>query len=208
MNKKRKRVKVGIVLLLVIIAFLYYITWGIRPKVKIEVLDAKNIRISCNVHKNAEFYRIYRSDEKDGQYERIGTVRENKFIDEELKPSTTYWYKVAVIKDGKEGKLTFPSSGTTKELPPTPVNVSADSITFESATIRWNKAENVRNYYIYRADDENNYYNIIGQSINNSFIDRTLSPSKKYKYKITSNNENGESETSSEIKIETAKKAS
>lgn len=206
MSKKKKIVLIVSVLVLVVMAFLYYMILGARPKVKVEAAGATAMNISCNSYKDVEFYRIYRSAEKDGNYERIGAVEQNGFTDSDVEPQSTYWYKVAVVKSGKEGKLSFATKGITKSLPPTPVNVSADSITSESVTIRWNRVENVTNYYIYRRDDENNSYSIAVQSTWNSFVDSALAPGKKYTYKISSNNENGESEASSEIKVETAEK--
>lgn len=169
-------------------------------------MNANEISISWKAVKNAELYNIYRMDESNGDYKKINTVKESKFKDSNLKPQSTYWYKVAVIKNGKEEKLSSPTKETTKSLPATPTKVSAEAVTFDTAAVKWNKVNEAEKYNIYRADGEKDTYSKIAESKSNTFNDSKLIPTTKYRYKITAINKNGESKDSSIREITTKEK--
>ena len=210
---KRKRmvsiiILAAIALLAITIALIFYIVFGTtpKPKLKAESMNAKEISISWKAVKNAELYNIYRMDESNGEYKKISTVKESKFIDSNLKPQTTYWYKAAVIRNGKEEKLSSPVKETTKSLPAAPSNVSAEAVTFDTSVVKWNIVKEAEKYYIYRADGDKDTYNKISENTSNTFNDSKLVPTTKYKYKITAVTKNGESEFSSTAEITTKEK--
>lgn len=210
LGKKKRTVLIIIlttaVLLTVTTAFLFHIVFGATPKLKAESINAKEISISWKAVKNAELYNIYRMDESNGEYKKISTVKESKFTDSNLKPQTTYWYKAAVIRNGKEEKLSSSVKETTKSLPAAPSDVSAEAVTFDTAAVKWNTVKEAEKYYIYRADGDKNTYNKISENTSNTFNDSKLIPTTKYKYKITAVTKNGESEFSSTEEITTKEK--
>lgn len=186
----------GIALPIMIIGYIFYIFFGATPRLKAESMNAKEINITWRAVRNSELYNIYRMDESNGEYKKVGTVKESKFTDSKLKPESTYWYKVAVIRNGKEGKLSSPVKETTKSLPAAPSELSVETVAFDSAVLKWNAVKEAEKYYIYRADGDKNEYKKVGESTGNTFNDSKLKATTNYKYKITAINKNGESEYS------------
>lgn len=196
-RKRRSLILAIIAFLAIIAASLFYTVLGGTPKLKAESLNAKETSISWRAVRNAELYNIFRMDESSGEYKKISTIKENKFTDSNLKPKNTYWYKVAVIKNGKEEKLSSFVKVTTKSLPATPSQISVEAVTFDTVEVKWNAAKETQKYCIYRADGDKGTYNKIGESKSNTFNDSKLISTTKYKYKITAMDKNGESEDSS-----------
>ncbi len=62
----------------------------------------------------AEKYYIYRSEEEDGIYQKIGSTVNESYSDTDLLPETTYYYRVTQVTDGKEG-IHSDSAGTTTD---------------------------------------------------------------------------------------------
>lgn len=208
-GRKRKRkviILASITSLVIVMGSLFYMFFGGKLRLKAEDINAKEISISWKAVDSAELYNIYRMDESNGEYKKIGTVKESKYTDSNLKPQSTYWYKVAMIKSGEEGELSSSVSHTTKSLPDVPSEVSVESNTFDSTVVKWNTIEEADGYCIYRADGDGNEYNKVGESANNTFNDSKLTSTTKYKYKITAIDKNGESEYSSEAETTTMEK--
>jgi Leucine-rich repeat (LRR) protein/protocatechuate 3,4-dioxygenase beta subunit len=64
----------------------------------------------------ATYYRVYRSTTKDGVYKFVETVyNSNEFIDRNLAPATTYWYKLVAGNRGSESDYSAALSGTTTD---------------------------------------------------------------------------------------------
>lgn len=197
---KKKRIGV----LISIISIIFIMTIGViieinlnaTPVLKAKSLNAHEIRISWNVVKNAELFNIYRMDEENGEYKKIGTVKGIEFTDTNLKPQSIYWYKITIIRDGKEGKLSTPVKEVTKNIPQTPSEVEAVSQTFDTINITWKPIKGINKYYIYRSDNDNGKFNKVGEVANNTFCDEKLKSTKKYQYEVTAVNNDGESEYS------------
>lgn len=195
-----------IALLTMTITYLFFIAWGAAPKLKAESMNARQIKITWKAVKNSELYNIYRMDQTNGEYKKVGTVEESKFTDSNLKPQSTYWYKVSVISKGEEGNLSSSVKETTKSLPAAPSKVSVEGVTFDSTAVKWDAVKKAEKYSIYRADNDENEYNKVGESTSNTFNDSKLKSTTKYKYKITATNNHGESEYSSVAETVTKEK--
>ncbi|MDP4146319.1 MAG: DUF5050 domain-containing protein [Bacillota bacterium] len=196
-KKKKTVLWISLAVVVIIAAFLTYIFLNAAPKLKGESLNAKEVRISWKAVRNAELYNVYRMDESSGEYKKINTVKESKFTDSSLKPNSSYWYKVAVIRNGKEEKLSSPVTVITKSLPAAPSKVSTEAVTFDSAEVKWNKVKDAEKYYIYRTDNDKDSFIQVGESTSNNFKDSKLRSTTKYTYRITTVNKNGESDFSS-----------
>lgn len=72
-------------------------------KLKAKAQKGKKVSLSWKKVKGASAYLIYRADSKNGEYKLIRKVKKNavRYTDKkELKAKKTYFYKVAVFKDG------------------------------------------------------------------------------------------------------------
>ena len=55
-------------------------------------------------------YQIYRSTSKDGDYSKVGTVKDNSFVDDSLEDDSTYYYKVRAIGKTNDAMYVSPFS--------------------------------------------------------------------------------------------------
>ena len=110
----------------------YYFNILVRDTLKQESLYSKNsftlnpvpqnvsvllqplgkLKISWSAVIGADWYRVYRSDSKDGTYTQIGGDFTGVDYPDEVCPSShLYWYKVSAFKDGSESEKSYASSG-------------------------------------------------------------------------------------------------
>lgn len=74
--------------------------------VSLDVLGNGSVSIKWDMAVGAEKYLIKRSKEKDGGYEKIGTVNKKltQFTDKTISEEGTFWYKISAWKKGAEGE--------------------------------------------------------------------------------------------------------
>jgi hypothetical protein len=89
------------------------------------------------------------------------------------------------------------------QIPETPTDITATSTNPQSVSIAWNDtATNELSYRIERAEGEGSFQSLTSLSSNStSFQDASVSPEKKYRYRIVAMNEAGESPLSSEVSV-------
>ncbi len=51
----------------------------------------------------ADYYNIYRSQDKDGYYEKIGTANNESFVDKSVLPGEKYYYTITQVTGNREG---------------------------------------------------------------------------------------------------------
>lgn len=66
------------------------------------------VSIAWNKTDGADKYYVYASDEKNGDYTKIGTRKGTAFTDKNMVRGAGRWYKVAPVKDGIEGRMSDP----------------------------------------------------------------------------------------------------
>jgi hypothetical protein len=63
--------------------------------------SGNGLKIKWDTVKGSDYYEVYRSEDKDANYTKIGTVKEgNAFIDSNVEIGKKYYYKVASVTDG------------------------------------------------------------------------------------------------------------
>lgn len=73
-------------------------------KIALESIDRDSFTIAWETVAYAEIYRIYRRQQGQDIWEKIGTVGENIFIDRDVALSTTYWYRISALNSKGEGE--------------------------------------------------------------------------------------------------------
>ena len=151
-------------------------------------------------------YRIYRSENPDKNYKLIDYTAENLWSDKELKPKTTYYYKVSAMNVyGFETEKSIFKSAEPLPPPELPL-VQGLKITSEvtTASFAWKKVErDIIGYKIYKAGKEEGPYKKIAEIKTTSFTDKKAVAFKNLFYKVTAYNDALESkiETSTPVKI-------
>ena len=97
---------------------------------------------------SAEGYVLYRSESRDGNYARIAKLdlpATVSYIDKNLADNTTYWYRLSAYKKG--GIETDPSEpvyAKTRDVPPKPADLTAESGQPRKVTLRWRNSGSTR----------------------------------------------------------------
>lgn len=181
----------------------------------IELRTESSLTITWNSVENASGYRLYRSNNENGQYDLIGAnIKNTSYVDSGLISSTTYWYKVSAYKTKKvaskfeitdyselvESKTSNPVSGITLRAVEIPEGLVIEERTMSSLTVSWNSVINADGYRVYRSISSTASYTKISEDITETtYTDTGLEQSTTYWYKIAAYNEKGESELSEPI---------
>jgi fibronectin type 3 domain-containing protein len=146
--------------------------------------------LAWDVVSGASGYNVYRSDTENGTYNKLNTefITGTTFIDTDLLPGTTYYYKISSINGGVEG---LPSDAIiAATLSAIPVNIRIINTTTISINFVWDALSGASGYNVYRSDTENGTYLKLNTEfiIGTTFTDTGLSPGTTYYYKVSSIN--------------------
>ncbi len=155
-------------------------------------------------YKEAEGYKVYRSDRKEGSYTEIAKLRgadSTNYVDRGRIDNTSYWYRVSVFNEaGAETDTSEPVSAVTRDIPPKPLNLTATSGQPRMVTLRWQlagtTADDIKSVLIYKMMDEKDVnLEKIGEvpADQTSFVDnkRLLEDKTRYYYRLCAKNSGG-----------------
>ncbi|WP_141502347.1 S-layer homology domain-containing protein [Paenibacillus luteus] len=149
---------------------------------------------------NYSSFDIYRSDEENGEYLKIGsTMDATHFTDHELIQDVTYYYKIKAVNHIGESEFSDVLTMKTKLAVGDLIINEADDI----ITLSWSEAENASGYEIYRATGKYSHYTLLGNSETSAFTDSVAGEKYRYYYKVRFVKENGDrSDFSEDVSLE------
>lgn len=172
---------------------------------------AKKIRLTWDrsLNKDFSYYKLYRADKPDGNYEFLAKLTNTTFEDEVHDDGVRYFYMVtAVDKDGLESEQQPHSTqGTSLSKPLAPAVVDAE-LKDNKIVLKWRKNDFRTNSYTVIKEYKtgvfestvDEYKDIKGES----FEDKDILPGTTYYYKVLTVDKNSiESEPSIEVIVET-----
>lgn len=149
-------------------------------------------------------YHIYKSDNKDGPFSLLTTVKETLYEDRKVSPGKPYFYAItAMAKDGNESAAgSIVSSIPSCYLPAPPAKLTAEAHEW-SVSLNWEpgKTEYISHYTVFR--EQNGVFEEIGKSEIPSFTDTSLRPNTSYSYKVTAVSSDAKEGEASAIKVTT-----
>lgn len=160
------------------------------------------INLSWNPIYNANSYTIKRSQTAGGPYETIlENTTDTSFSDSGLTFGTTYYYVITAnntigISNNSEEVQSTPG----QVLPEKPINIIT-KVKENNVYLTWDTANNAVSYNVMRSEAEDGTYNIMENVKGISYKDVTAESDKTYFYKIIAVNEQGESETSEQVRV-------
>ena len=171
----------------------------------------KKILITWNKSDVKDFarYYLYRSDTKDGNYELIAKLYNNRFEDDINEDGKAYFYRVSVVdKDGLESQNDKHTvMGMTLPKPQAPSVVEAMQ-TNNEVKLTWNKNDARVEYYRVIRKHRDGWFNEASKKYDHItgtvFVDTNVKPDTTYTYTIYGVDANGiVSEPSTEVKVVT-----
>ncbi|MCC3867427.1 GH25 family lysozyme [Terrisporobacter mayombei] len=167
------------------------ITFKIVPKTvtntKISSTTSSSIKLSWSKVSNADGYRIYRSNSKNGTYTKIKDITKNStlsYTDSSLSSNKKYYYKIKSFKTSKKEKYySYYSNVINEETKLSTPSVKLSTPKSKSIKVSWNKISGAEGYEVYRLTSKNENYSKI-TTINLSYIHTNLTKNKTYYYKV------------------------
>ena len=161
------------------------------------------VSISWSAVAGATHYKLYRSETSGGQFDRVGdNIAATEYIDGNLDANTSYYYRLESCNDnGCSGRSPVGSAITAPAMPAAPMAAAQrDSM----IVITWSAVAGATHYKLYRATVSGGAYTQIGEEIAaTGYVDRNLSETTAYYYRLEACNSGGCSERSPEILVET-----
>lgn len=163
-------------------------------QLKYEALDYKTIKISWDVSVNATQYNIYRSTNKEGNFEQITTTKDTSYT-EEVSCGQVYYYKIMPYQDNLAGEESIIGANTKPEK----AGKLKASVTNITVKLTWKAGKGATYYNIYRSESKDSGFVKIAETEKLSYSDKNPPQGKSYYYRIcsASNNTEGDSVTTS-----------
>ena len=128
------------------------------PKLKAETASKTSVKLTWNAVDGASVYQLYRSDSQNGKYERIATVSDTSYIDTNLTPGDTYYYKVVA---GIGGSASAPSNvASAKATLPAVLHLKANQKDFTTVQTSWSKVAGAKGYNLYISTKKDSGYKL------------------------------------------------
>ena len=155
-----------------------------------------------------ERYKIYRSLTSGSGFAEVDSVLhpQTSYIDEDLTPSTRYYYLVSATNSFGESPFSNEAAGTTFGPPQMPSGIDAEGTSNSTINLTWTASSGNPNFYrIYRAPTAGGDYVKIDSIAHPTTIysDTGLVEGTRYYYELTAVNDWGESNRSLEISAST-----
>jgi fibronectin type 3 domain-containing protein len=173
----------------------------------------KKIRLSWDKSANKDFsyYKLYKSDRPDSEYEFFAKLTNNNFEDVLEKDGEKFFYMVTAVDiDGLESPhQPHSTQGMSLSKPLAPAMVEAN-LKDEKVLIKWRKNDlRTKSYKVVRKHKEGFFNTIIDEFTdikNRSFEDKNIKPDTTYYYSVVSVDKHGiESKPSMEVTVENKK---
>jgi len=159
--------------------------------------STNSITIGWGTVSGANGYYIYRSTDKTGPYEQIGSSTSTSYTDNSLQAGTTYYYRIAAYNKGGTGSESSFISITT--IPDAPTSVVAMVNSENSITISWKGVSGATGYRIYRSTTSSGTYELAGTTTAISYTSPGLTAGTTYYYKVAASNSSGEGPQSDKV---------
>lgn len=172
---------------------------------EIPTFDADKLEVSIKWLQNVEAtgYELFREQNLDGNFTLITPTPlasgVTSYLDNTIVPNISYRYKIRAYKELASGLKSYSEDSSIKNVTVNraiPQGIVVKSVGEGVVELNWRPVNaptlGLKGYYVYRAEDFKDIdssYSVVGNiplSPNPSFIDKNLSPGKKYFYKIAS----------------------
>ncbi len=155
---------------------------------KVKVKSPTKIQIYWTMSAGSGGYQILRSEGDGGRYEEIARVNGKTvctYIDGEVTPGKTYYYKVRPMDQRKTGFGSYSAAAKGRTIAKTSIT-SITSLSSSQMRVTWKKVRNARTYEVYRSTKAKGGYRKVytAKSGTQKFTDKTVKSGKKYYYKV------------------------
>jgi len=150
-------------------------------------------------------YKIYRTVGSPDNFTLIGSSGNTSYIDNAVTVGTTYYYKIASVKNNLESEMSVNYVSVLSEITSlsAPTGLTASVQGSDSILLSWNVVEEAVSYIIYRGLNANNINDYAGAASETSFTVRGLEINTTYYFKVIAVGEFIESNPSNIVNAKT-----
>ncbi len=167
-----------------------------------ELTEYDTVRLTWIDNGKGDRYNIYRSTERMKGFQVVDSTQNLHYFDRGLQPDTIYYYKITSVRKNKESKFSEDVQVATRSVT-SPQNVRLVEASNNYIKIEWSGSQTAERFTIYRTEDINLPRVFVGNSNNQSFTDKNLTPNKTYYYYVTQTIKGEETEQSSQLTAKT-----
>lgn len=166
-------------------------------------ISQSEIALNWNAMNNVKTYSVYRSNAETGPFNQIGTTENTTYLDTNLEPNTTYYYRVVYNNQNVNSPQIPTAMATTLTNPPIQINPIATPRSCSAINITWSYVDNAQGYYIYQSNSYNGPFTLVGLATGNQFIMNNLQNNTTYYYRVAAYFSNGQVITSNVVSART-----
>lgn len=137
-------------------------------------------------------YIVYRAEEKNGKYTRVGKVEYENFVDKKAAIGKKYYYCVSAYYLYEDGHIEYGNKSkvvNARKLLGTPYIKSAKRIYARQIDLKWTKIKNAKSYIVYRSETKYGTYKKVAKVEETKLSDK-VAADKDYFYKIKAVSDN------------------
>ena len=157
-----------------------------KPSISIKADTYHSLKLTLTTSKGATKYYIYRSETKNGSYNKIGETTATTYVDDELVFGQTYYYKAKACNS--DNKCSDNSSVVSKKVEIKKPSITLTAEKTSPVKINVTGLNEVDGFVVYRSTSKNGTYTNVGtiSDDENTFVDATAKKNKIYYYKVRS----------------------
>lgn len=154
--------------------------------VSVKTSGYKELTVTWKKVDGTDYYEVFKSDTKNGQYTSVDKVKTTRFTDTDVILGKRYFYKIKAVTGGEEGDISEPMSARSYLEKTTGLTATEDTGK-KHIGLSWNPVEGAQYYMVYRSTDGNSF--VLERIVmDTSFVDRRTLAGGTYFYKVRAYN--------------------
>lgn len=163
-----------------------------QPKVKASnVSSSGKIKLSWNVIKDVEEYRVYYATSKNGEYTLLKKTTGIEYTHSSAKVGKTYYYKVRAIYEDSAANSAYSEIVSCGCDLARPSVKTANTASSGKVKLTWKAISGAESYTVYRATSKSGTYSKLKTTENTYYTDSSATVGKTYYYKVQANYKTG-----------------
>lgn len=154
--------------------------------VSVKTSGYKELTVTWKKVDGTDYYEVFKSDTKNGQYTSVDKVKTTRFTDTDVILGKRYFYKIKAVTGGEEGDISEPMSARSYLEKTTGLTATEDTGK-KHIGLSWNPVEGAQYYMVYRSTDGNSFA-LERIVMDTSFVDRRTLAGGTYFYKVRAYN--------------------
>ncbi|WP_407270455.1 fibronectin type III domain-containing protein [Radiobacillus sp. PE A8.2] len=160
--------------------------------------------ITWDAAEGAAKYNVYRKTAGSNHVELLESTTDTSYTDTTVALGMEYVYTVTTVNNiGTETVPSLPLSVTmiddSQPVPAAPENITLGDVNKNDITLNWDAVDTAISYNVYRTEDEDGEYTLVGNTRDTSYTDTTVLTTIPYFYKVAAVNAGGISELSETV---------